>query len=1790
MNKKIKLITERLIRRLLPKLMSYKRRPGLSGAGFVLPTVTMVMLVVLLLTIAISLRSFNRVEDARNVRVNQAVLSAATPALDRAKAKLEELLVTNPPTTGTPSEDTIEIALGCPKNISGECIDDPDLDKFTFGDETRLTVSYDIDDNGNIEDNEKTETAWRFEVDIDGDGNTDTDGDGTPDAYTIYGIFFKTPPGDDRARSPLEARVPPQSSENVNDNECPGVLATSKEWIPIDGKLKKSFFVYAVTVQDNKSGVSALEYQQDWSRTPLTNNAVVYEDDLEIAPGPEFNLNGRIFTNGNLIIAPASENQIKLHLVSSPASCFYSEADNSKMFVGGNLIYGLVARTDTGSGTVTIDLMNGTSTAVNTQTLDANNDSVENIAQEAAYNSAAYKERLDALVIAANGLTDNQLPQEVQDKIRDGDDREDALETYFRKLTRKVPNAETACIIDVENDSSCIGIDDTGNDLRPADSLQNILVLPDDGTTGVTIEEDMLEETPGLDEDSTEQLLLGDRIEVGNNLPQESWNGSELTAATMERGRERKSQVETLADVGSTDRDGFWEESAAEAPENSSEGIGGLRVITGAGIYATETGAYDRTRSFLPPPPAPPNMASLGVDYQVVWPDTMPMSPVDGSQIYDNNTNQWRSYVSPADSGLKGDLQMRATVLYHYAFDTGENPKESNNNTLEPQEPIACISSYYDPSTAITAQNIAAGGRSDNGIVYPPPTSTLGTQRAELDIQSKLVFPDGRLVNEPLKVALEHFDEGGGAFTLADEAAIDAELCALDILDGTIAAGNSIITGLDEGDIREVSFLDARQVKALDIDDDTTEVDETFTVNALIDGIRGYLANDDDTGDVDESEVIFSTEQKLPLEERQPLEIRATQLNLNKLRRATLSQTVDEGPKEGDNEYLLPMSGIIYASRNDALPDRTDPDSTYDNLGISADDFQLDPSRRPNGFMLINGDRLARGTDGKSYNTLNSIVQEKGLLFVSNNPVYIQGDFNLHEVEEFTNLLEDDWDNFYERTKEQRDPNFGCRNGDPRTNCNGESWRAATVLADAITLLSDNWKTGYRNHGDFDLRNNGGNGIIGSDANPVTMRQKRQFNGFFANSYATNGLSSGATIDTDVVTDGLITGFTTVEYIDNDYRRRQNEQEESSYFNNFVTPVQRRINGFPEYVMEVCPKLPVSACNAGDWVLGEINPTTGALVGDLDATNTATRTTFSLFSSTASYTSGVLNPTINFATGNITATVPGTGVNTLASGTTAITPDAVQRFPRRIAFLRNQYGELELDAQNRPIPIGVVNNTTIQAFPYGRTAPPILPRNQNNALWFRTTDDPDLPSDPDEATYVANRPLFYLAYDEIDRDYSGNRLILPPATPTINEVSLINDEAYKYSFCTNAGISQDYYALNEDITMDTSSCPLTARNNIQAFRTELMGLDASLDEFVTSDDTDGAPTISDADGILAWDKNEDGIVVYQIPDGDLSEDTYTLEGDSNDIFVLKTPTLTSMTLASSVILDPQGVNPNNIFWVSDGDMDINPSNSLTTLAGNFLGTTGGSLNIGNDTKILGGRFLGFSAAPAAAAGSGIDIRAMTNQANPSLVPALQIHEPDDNAGAANLNGGNASQNTGWMVSAQETTFNLIVGSGDTPARAGQGNGGLQNFVRFQENWQNPNERATNISGSFIQLDRSKYATAPQQQIIRADRGEVASLFGYPLEYESGSSQGILGFQTPPARNWGFDVGLLSQPPDLFALKFTLPPTGDPDEYFREVGIDDDWIRGLLCSKEQNGNNAIERPEPGDDGYYCGDYE
>jgi hypothetical protein len=1671
--------------------MAMGRRARLPVAGFVLPTVTMVLLVVILLTVAITLRSFDRANTARNVRVNQQVLAAATPALDRAKAKIQFLLREDPQRpTSTPSDAELYRIMSFDGKNSGST--EPDL--YTFGDEERLILRADLDGDGNpdpthdpkgslvigVKDNEAINTAWRYAVDTNNNGSVDT--------YTLYGIYFRTPQraadtGDFvRARKPLEARTPPMSLTGLLRPECAAAAGTSASlvgnsgWYKLDGRLKKSFFVYTVNVPITENppaggeifkgtpSISALEYQQDQSRIPLSNNAVVYKDDLDISPAVPLNLNGRIVTNGNLLVSSLSGDKgIKLHLVSSQNSCFYDQ-ENSKIVVAGNVVNGNADNGTPRPVEVHLFKKNGQDTS---KVIDTTNQSVKNTNNsfQVLYNTKAYANRI-ALLVASQIALDpnddrntNSDPISVKQATRPGGQtRKQALEAYFEERTRKVPFAEAPLGdtgVGTYNSASNRPIVGSGDTLRPIEAW----ILPTTGTatagtidgtgrTELALVANGLKATNPLPPPEDENLL-GDRVVAGNNLPAQRWDGSKFIGSeqTVDNGqtkwdggdqtaRTRSPQVTPLPDVGAIDRNGYWERAAGEIPKTAVDGIGGLRVVTSAGVY-------ERVNSFLPPPlwdnpttPAPavegsptyddPATTSITEAFPIVWPDSMPMSPVLGWQrVYNNGTadsvataaNNWATNPLPDPDAntptalpakenptwgntidpltpkyAKGDLRMRATAVYHYAKGGGYDGSLATPN-YDNVRPIACISSYYDPSTAVTARNIdtlpdvsgllpsgaipttsrskAVG--SNNGVVYPPPADqTLsepaavpvngllgGTSPTALQRQANYVFPDGRFANGPLREALLKAPD---ARNLADKAAIDSTVCALQIL--AAPAIHAQVEGIKHGAIQEVAFLNAREVKAIERDDLSTPVDETFTLSSPF-APSPRPANS--------QAAWLKGNYNLALEDREPLEIRATQLNIETLRTIPITHSTT-GPTR---EWLLPSSGIVFASRDDALPDRSDRtslstdalrpgiDETISSI-VSRTDSLLDPTRKPNGIVLVKGDKLFRGPAPVTQ-SVTDVVKEKGLTLVSNLPVYTKGNFNLHansalpEIEEFDTPLDKPdpptnnpgWGNFYTRAA-ALNKSFACRNGDPRLSCGGDFWRQANVLADSVTILSQNYRFGFRNEGDFDLRNNAGSAVIPRDVNGngsietgelQTLKFARMSNGFFTNNFVTNGLSSGAFNANGLIPPGTAT--TVPRLRDSDYVSappttiNPDEVGDSSYFNNFATPVQRR-GSFPHYLMEVCVKLPVAACGPNDWV---INPQ-----GNIKASTVI---------------GGSYVPATSL-----------TDASNFKAGTTVDPPvPELQRFPRRLAFKRSAADDLADPTQP---PLGIVGTTTKTVSETSATA-------VANSLWF------------------------------------GMR----------------NTAGLNY----NTGVP---YLLNTTTT----------------------------------------PT-----------KDGNGLTLPQVT-----------------------------------------ANP---------------------------------------------------------------------KFQPLLLPVLQIQTVADAAGVrtqsrpTGTGSTSIAPNSRWMQPAVTTSQNMIVGTGDNPSRqltstTGDFNGGLQNLPRFLENWKNGGT-TSNIKGSFIQLNRSAYNTAPYLPILNAvppsvpapvtpqnpPDPEIQSLFfatgiaktiAPENRYRTNNGPGRIPSFSPPGRNWGYDVGILSQSPDLFTQRFTAPPTTtQPAEYFREVPRNDEWVKTLLCGKTANGD-------------------
>ncbi|MFM6908691.1 MAG: hypothetical protein ACKPKW_06055, partial [Dolichospermum sp.] len=206
-----------------------------------------------------------------------------------------------------------------------------------------------------------------------------------------------------------------------------------------------------------------------------------------------------------------------------------------------------------------------------------------------------------------------------------------------------------------------------------------------------------------LKKNSGKEGLLGDRVLVSNNLPELRWDTSknqfigsyiedtqDITGIKWDlpdgttQTRTRPSLVRNLADIGSTERDGDWELAAAKVPTSTTDPVGGLRVVTGAGVYLSKDdtpGSINSTEK------------KILSDIEGMYHDTKPY------------------------------LKMRATAVYHY---------KSNGYNAQTPKPIACVSSYYDPTDNSSYKNMnslpdasniekSPQGKSNRGIVYPAP-------------------------------------------------------------------------------------------------------------------------------------------------------------------------------------------------------------------------------------------------------------------------------------------------------------------------------------------------------------------------------------------------------------------------------------------------------------------------------------------------------------------------------------------------------------------------------------------------------------------------------------------------------------------------------------------------------------------------------------------------------------------------------------------------------------------------------------------------------------------------------------------------------------------------------------------------------------------------------------------------------------------------------------------------------------------------------------------------------------
>lgn len=382
-------VTKSVVTRLLRLAFMMNRRSRLSATGFVLPTVVLLILVVTLTTGALVFRAFNSSTNTIANNQNRVIQNAATPAIDRARAKLEYLFDASKDSrlpSGVPSEqyltsmmlndDSTVKGATAPKLLKGGS--DPVLnDPYTLPGKSAAFNESRIDINGDG----KNDNAWSYKA--------DTDGDGTEDATVAYSIIFSTPLDEasppsgqqpikgtqklvslsDAAKVAGESAIPGERKisyarsgpiSNAAGLSC-GTGGGSRDGWYADrsssSTLRKNFQIDAIVIPHKGSGgVTTLELQQDrqldsgnkwgaWFRTDMETNA---------GGGSPFQWNGAMHTEGSLLIG----GNFEAHLISSPASCLY-EAKASEISVGKTGSSGLILASSSATGAI-----NGTSAPI----------------------------------------------------------------------------------------------------------------------------------------------------------------------------------------------------------------------------------------------------------------------------------------------------------------------------------------------------------------------------------------------------------------------------------------------------------------------------------------------------------------------------------------------------------------------------------------------------------------------------------------------------------------------------------------------------------------------------------------------------------------------------------------------------------------------------------------------------------------------------------------------------------------------------------------------------------------------------------------------------------------------------------------------------------------------------------------------------------------------------------------------------------------------------------------------------------------------------------------------------------------------------------------------------------------------------------------------------------------------------------------------------------------------------------------------------------------------------------
>ncbi|MGI0490409.1 hormogonium polysaccharide biosynthesis protein HpsA [Alkalinema pantanalense CENA528] len=337
-------MSKRLVNWLLRATFVANRRAQ-PTSGFILPTTVLLILVVSLTVGALTYRAYSRNTQVIVQNQQRVLYNAATPAIDRARSKLEFMFDSSKDTRypgGVPQESYLMAMLlndGKTKGLARLPLAAPDAsgntDPYTLPDETRLDLGA-RPGTGEMADN-GPDNAWSF--------RTDTNGDGKEDATVVYSIVFSTPKGAgnlsfdqvlvrtndaDKAAAQI-VRHGPLSNETQGAckvSSATGGNQAEEGWF-LDASntstIRKNFQVDSFVIpDDSKSAAVTMEFHQDRQLNRGNKWGAWFRNDLEISPGPAFRWNGAMHTEGSFVFGG---NAFNAFLISAKASClFYPEA------------------------------------------------------------------------------------------------------------------------------------------------------------------------------------------------------------------------------------------------------------------------------------------------------------------------------------------------------------------------------------------------------------------------------------------------------------------------------------------------------------------------------------------------------------------------------------------------------------------------------------------------------------------------------------------------------------------------------------------------------------------------------------------------------------------------------------------------------------------------------------------------------------------------------------------------------------------------------------------------------------------------------------------------------------------------------------------------------------------------------------------------------------------------------------------------------------------------------------------------------------------------------------------------------------------------------------------------------------------------------------------------------------------------------------------------------------------------------------------------------------------------